>query len=634
MPFGLKNAGATYQRLVNKMFNAQIGKTMEVYIDDMLVKSLHAQNHIAHFEEAFDILRQHRMMLNPSKCIFGVSSGKFLGFLVTKRGIEVNPDQIQALIAMRSPRNIREVQQLTGRVAALNRFVSKSADKCLPFFKILRKSQTFQWSEESENAFQQLKEYLGSPPLLSVPTANEDLYVYLSASPTAISAVLVEKKIESKNQYTTKLRHYFQAHSIIVLTDQPLKQILQRPDTSGRLLKWSIELRLVLRAPSGEQMEYTIRMGFQATNNEAEYEALLAGLRLATELGAQSLEVFSDSQLVVNQVQGDYLAKDSRMIAYLGEVKTLSTKIKEFKINQIRREDNKKADALANLASTFEFISDRCIPLEFLTHPSIGVANQILQTEENPTWLDEIINYLRKGILPKDKLQARRLQYRSARFCIFEGRLYKRFGVPKVIISDNARQFDNDRFRLFCSDLAISHHFSSPGHPQANGQVEVTNRTILRNLKARLERSKSEWAEDLPSIIWAYHTTSRIPTGVPSFRTLNFNEKGNEGELRINLDLLDEKRESSELRQAAYKGRIAKYYNERVKHRSFLPGDLVLRRVTLSTRDPRAGKLGPTWEGPYKVIKVSRPGTCWLEDLNEKALPHPWNAEHLKKYYQ
>ncbi|GFZ19275.1 hypothetical protein Acr_27g0010140 [Actinidia rufa] len=147
-------------------------KTMEVYIDDMLVKSLQAHNHIAHLEEAFDILRRHRMMLNPSKCIFGVSSGKFLGFLVTKRGIEVNPDQIQALIAMRSPRNIREVQQLTGRVAALNRFVSKSADKCLPFFKILRKSQTFQWSEESENAFRQLKEYLGSPPLLSVPTVE------------------------------------------------------------------------------------------------------------------------------------------------------------------------------------------------------------------------------------------------------------------------------------------------------------------------------------------------------------------------------------------------------------------------------------------------------------------------------
>ena len=118
------------------------------------------------------------------------------------------------------------------------------------------------------------------------------------------------------------------------------------------------------------------------------------------------------------------------------------------------------------------------------------------------------------------------------------------FGISKVIISDNARQFNNEEFRLFCSNLVISHHFSSPGHPQANGQVEVTNRTILRNFKARLENSKSEWVEDLPSILWEYHTKSRIPTGempfsmvygtesiipveigMPSFRTANFNKK-------------------------------------------------------------------------------------------------------------
>ena len=140
MPFGLKNARTTYQRLVNKIFKELIGKTMEVYIDDMLVKSIKAANHIAHLEEAFGVLRKHRMMLNPSKCIFGVSLGKFIGFLVTKRGIKANPDQIRVLLSMSSPRNLHEVQQLTGRVAALNRFIFKSADKCLPFFKILSKN--------------------------------------------------------------------------------------------------------------------------------------------------------------------------------------------------------------------------------------------------------------------------------------------------------------------------------------------------------------------------------------------------------------------------------------------------------------------------------------------------------------
>ena len=130
MPFGLKNAGATYQRLVNKMFQKQIGASMEVYIDDMLVKSTTTEFHIAHLSEAFQILREYNMKLNPAKCAFGVSAGKFLGFIVNNQGIEANPDKIKAVLDMLPPSNIKEIQRLTGRIAALSRFVSKASDKC------------------------------------------------------------------------------------------------------------------------------------------------------------------------------------------------------------------------------------------------------------------------------------------------------------------------------------------------------------------------------------------------------------------------------------------------------------------------------------------------------------------------
>ncbi|XP_057480460.1 uncharacterized protein LOC130767578 [Actinidia eriantha] len=158
----------------------------------------------------------------------------------------------------------------------------------------------------------------------------------------------------------------------------------------------------------------------------SEYEALLAGLRMATDLGVDSLDAFSDSQLVVNQVQGDYLAKDSRMVAYLDEVKIMTGRIRNFKIRQIPREENKKADALANLASSFDFISDRSIPMEFLAGPSIQTDVVVFNTEEGPTWMDDIFAYLQYGTLPQDKLQACRIQYRSARFCILNRVLYKR----------------------------------------------------------------------------------------------------------------------------------------------------------------------------------------------------------------
>ena len=148
MPFGLKNAGATYQRLVNRMFQKQISTTMEVYIDDMLVKSTIADLHIAHLSEAFQILRNYNMKLNPAKCAFGVSAEKFMGFIVNHRGIEENPDKIKAVLDMPSPSRIKEVQRLTRRIAALSRFLSKASDKRQPFFQVLKK--VFQWDTKCE----------------------------------------------------------------------------------------------------------------------------------------------------------------------------------------------------------------------------------------------------------------------------------------------------------------------------------------------------------------------------------------------------------------------------------------------------------------------------------------------------
>ena len=129
MPFGLKNAGATYQRLVNKMFADYLGDTMEVYIDDMLVKSLLAEQHLDHLRQAFEVLQKYSMKLNPTKCSFGVAAAKFLGYMVTQRGIEANPDQIRSIMNIQSPACIRDVQRLTGRVAALSRFISRSSEK-------------------------------------------------------------------------------------------------------------------------------------------------------------------------------------------------------------------------------------------------------------------------------------------------------------------------------------------------------------------------------------------------------------------------------------------------------------------------------------------------------------------------
>ena len=146
MPFELKNIGATYQRLMNKMFTHQIRRNVQVYVDDMLVKSLRENDHIDVLQETFDTFRSYNMKLNPSKCVFEVTAGKFLGFMVSQRGIEVNPEKVQTIMELEPPRTVKEVQSLNGKIAAINRFISKATDKCLPFFHTLRK--LFEWMDE------------------------------------------------------------------------------------------------------------------------------------------------------------------------------------------------------------------------------------------------------------------------------------------------------------------------------------------------------------------------------------------------------------------------------------------------------------------------------------------------------
>ena len=193
-----------------------------------------------------------------------------------------------------------------------------------------------------------------------------------------------------------------------------------------------------------------------------------------------------------------------------------------------------------------------------------------------------------------------------------------RFGIPRVLVSDNGKQFDNDSFRDFCSRLGIRNHYSSPAHLQPNGQVKVTNRFLLKIIKTWLDGAKGIWPEELPSILWAYRTMARTPiaetpfwltygsevvirteVGLISYRVHNHNESKNDKAIRLQLDLVDEVRATAEQRLARYQDRMAKHYNSRVRHRDFQVVDLVLRKVMGAARDPTQGKLGPNWEGVY-----------------------------------
>ncbi|GJW41229.1 reverse transcriptase domain-containing protein [Tanacetum coccineum] len=272
MPFGLKNAGATYQRLVDNAFEGQVGRNLEVYVDDLVIKSHTEDELVRDIVETFRALRKINMKLNPKKCTFGATEGMFLGYLIEPDGIKPCPEKTKAVIQLPSPRTMKEVQSLNGKLAGLNRFLSKSADKSLPLFKTLKKCTKkgdFRWTTEAEEAFTQLKQHIAALPTLVAPRPGEELIMYLSATHGAISAVLltdrdsvqtpvyfVSKALkETEINYSAmeklilalvfaakRLRRYFQAHPIVVITDQPIKQVISKPDASGRLQKWSVLL--------------------------------------------------------------------------------------------------------------------------------------------------------------------------------------------------------------------------------------------------------------------------------------------------------------------------------------------------------------------------------------------------------
>ncbi|GJZ93276.1 reverse transcriptase domain-containing protein [Tanacetum coccineum] len=194
MPFGLKNAGATYQRLVDNAFEGQVGRNLEVYVDDLVIKSHTEDELVRDIVETFRALRQINMKLNPKKCTFGATEGMFLGYLIGTDGIKPCPDKTKAVIQLPSPRTMKEVQSLNGKLAGLNRFLSKSADKSLPLFKTLKKCAKkgdFRWTTEAEEAFTQLKQHIAALPTLVAPRPGEELIMYLSATHGAISAVLL-----------------------------------------------------------------------------------------------------------------------------------------------------------------------------------------------------------------------------------------------------------------------------------------------------------------------------------------------------------------------------------------------------------------------------------------------------------
>jgi hypothetical protein len=209
MPFYLRNAGATYQRCMNHVFEEHIGRTVEAYVDDIVFKTRKASDLLSDLEATFKCLKAKGVKLNPEKCVFGVPRGMLLGFIVSERGIEANSEKIAAITNMGPIKDLKGVQRVMGCLAAVSRFISRLGERGLPLYRFLRKTKRFTWTPEAEEALGNLKALLTSMPILVPPAAGEALLIYVAATTQLVSAAIVVERREEGHALLVQRPVYF-----------------------------------------------------------------------------------------------------------------------------------------------------------------------------------------------------------------------------------------------------------------------------------------------------------------------------------------------------------------------------------------------------------------------------------------
>ncbi|RVW84684.1 Transposon Tf2-2 polyprotein [Vitis vinifera] len=294
------NVGATYQRAATTLFHDMMHTDVEVYVDDMIVKSRDRTDHLAALQRFFERIRQFRLRLNPKKCTFGVASGKLLGHIVSERGIEIDLEKIRAILDMPAPRTEKEIRGFLGRLQYISRFIARLTDICEPIFRLLRKNQPTIWSDDCQRAFERIKECLISPPVLVPPTPGRPLLLYLSVSNMALGCIL---------------RHYMTEYSVLLVSRlDPLRYLFDKPVLtevnkrkhccrSSSFLSISDDRSVDDDFPDehlGDHIPRSVQLAFfdhhRLTNNIVEYEACITGLETALDLGIRQLEIHGDSQ--------------------------------------------------------------------------------------------------------------------------------------------------------------------------------------------------------------------------------------------------------------------------------------------------------------------------------------------------
>ncbi|XP_015077301.1 uncharacterized protein LOC107021202 [Solanum pennellii] len=741
--------------------------------------------------------------MNPLKCAFGVTSGKFLGFILRHRGIEIDQAKVDAISKMPEPRDIHELKSLQVKLAYLRWFISNLVGRCQPFSHLMKKGAPFNWDQTCSEAFKSIKSYLVKPPILAAPIPGKPLILYIAAQERANPI----KFVMSKPVLSDRLARWylqFQQFEIVYIPQKSVKgQALadfladhpipndweltdEFPDEDAMLIEvqppWKMYFDgvahrggagagVVFITSQEDILPFSFTLKQCCSNNVAEYQALILGLEMAVDMKQLHLQVFGDSQLVINQLLGSYEVKKPELRPYHDYAQKLIRWLGDVTLQHVRRTENKKVGAVATLASTLTLPDQTQVIVcqKWIVPPSNekkyieNKLDHIVAVVEaaKEDWRQPIIDYLCYGILPETPRRRTDVRRRAPRFLYYKDTLYRRsfkgmllrclgeeeaiqalqeahsgvcgshqsgpklhfhikrmgyywptmvkdclyyarkcnacqyhanfiyqppkvlhptiaswpfdawgldivgplpkssgghlsilaatdyfskwaevvafkevkkenvanfirvniiyrFGVPRYIITDNGKPFDNKLMNKICDLFDFKHRKSSMYHAAANGLAEAFNKTLCNLLKKVVSKSKRDWHEIMEEALWAYRTTYRTPTQatpyslafgveavlplerqIPSLRLAiqeGLTEEENARLRLAELEALDEKRLEAQQNLECYQARLSRAFNKKVRLRCFQVGVQVLAvRRPIITSHKSGGKFSSKW---------------------------------------
>ncbi|KAG9444317.1 hypothetical protein H6P81_015657 [Aristolochia fimbriata] len=481
MSFGVKNAGATYQRAMQNIFDDFLHKCVECYVDDLVVKTKQRSDHLLDLRAVFERLQRFQLKMNPLKCAFGVTSGKFLGFIVHHGGFEIDQSKIEAIQKMSDPRNISELKSFQGHVAYIWRFISNLAGRCQPFSHLLKKDTSFEWDESCRNAFNNIKAYLTKPSVLVAPIVDRPLLLYIAAQEKSVGALLAQCDEDNKERSLYYLSRTLWALLVSefeinfvpqraikgqalanFLADHPVSAqwglTEEFPDEEIFLVEvlppWEIYFDGAARrngagagvlfvSPRRDLISYLFVLTKNCSNNEAEYQAILLGLGMAVEMKLPQLNIFDDSALVIKQLTREFEVKKLELVPFWRHAGELLAQISEASLHYVPRSENGPADALAGIAASLAQFNERQshIPIceRWVIPPPVEEETEEEQTKEieeslpisasqniAKDWREPISNFLRHGILPVDLRERVQIRRVAPKYVFINDILYRR----------------------------------------------------------------------------------------------------------------------------------------------------------------------------------------------------------------